>query len=117
MSTMNWFEIPTADFDRAAAFYGAVLAAPLKKEVFGGVPHAVFAGGGGALVKDGRSPSDDGALVYFNAVDERTLEAMMARVAVAGGQLLGDKTSLGPHGWCAMLRDSEGNRVALHAPV
>ena len=40
---INWFEIPSNDFERAVTFYGTILDAPLRKEVLGGTPNGVFA--------------------------------------------------------------------------
>ena len=41
-NALDWFEIPTADLERAIRFYESVLAVSLKREVFGGVPMAMF---------------------------------------------------------------------------
>ena len=44
---ISWFEIPAIDFERAVRFYEAALDQPMHREVFGGVPTAVFARGEG----------------------------------------------------------------------
>ena len=44
-NALTWFEIPTQDLDRAVRFYETVLGVHLKREVFGGVPHAIFPAG------------------------------------------------------------------------
>ena len=41
MHSVTWFELPTKDLERAAAFYEKVLGLSLKREVFFGVPHAI----------------------------------------------------------------------------
>jgi predicted enzyme related to lactoylglutathione lyase len=52
--------------------------------------------------------------MYLNAGN--ALDAMLARVAAAGGQVLLPATVIGEQGVIAIIRDSEGNRVGLHAP-
>lgn len=117
---INWFEIPARDMDRATRFWETVLARPLKREVFGGIPHAIFAGGdekavSGALVSDGkRQPWGQGTLVYLDA--GRDLDGCIARVERAGGKIAVPKTSIGEHGHFAIVVDTEGNAVGLHAP-
>ena len=60
------------------------------------------------------APSETGSLVYLNA--EPSLDAVLARVAAAGGQVTLPRTALPPGmGFFAHVRDSEGNRVGLHA--
>lgn len=118
-NVINWFEIPVRDLDRATAFYEAVLGVKLKRETFGGRPMAVFPydgqGVGGALITDPRrAPSGDGALVYLHVGDR--LEQALASTATARGEVVLPKTHLGDPGHIAVVRDTEGNLVGLHAP-
>ncbi len=118
-NALTWFEIPTLDLDRATRFYETVLGVRLKREVFGGVPHAIFPAGErdatGALIQDGRrKPSSDGALIYLDAAGK--LDACVERLGKAGGTLLLPKTDIGNPGFIAVFRDPEGNSVALHSP-
>jgi predicted enzyme related to lactoylglutathione lyase len=39
-NSINWFEIPTRNMDTAVAFYEKTLGVTLRREVFGGDPHA-----------------------------------------------------------------------------
>ncbi|HTQ48987.1 MAG TPA: VOC family protein [Polyangiaceae bacterium] len=116
---INWFEIPARDMDRATRFWETVLGRSLKREVFGGVPHAIFAGGddkavSGALVSDGkRQPWGQGTLVYLDA--GRDLDGCIARVVGAGGKVAVPRTEIGEHGAFAIVVDTEGNAVGLHA--
>ncbi|MBX7099667.1 MAG: VOC family protein [Myxococcaceae bacterium] len=114
-NTINWFEIFVADLPRAQRFYESLLGAPLKTETFNGEPHAIFQAPGlnGALVKrEGRGPSAGGALVYLNC--NARLDAVLGRVAQAGGKVLMPKTDIGAPGHIALIADSEGNAVGLH---
>jgi predicted enzyme related to lactoylglutathione lyase len=118
--TINWFEIPTTDLERAARFYEAVLGTSFKREHFAGTDMhmAVFQGEQesvrGALIADGRrKPASDGALVYLHA---RDLDASLSKIAKAGGAVVMPKTDIGDPGFIALVRDTEGNVVGLHAP-
>lgn len=118
--TINWFEIPTTQLDRAMRFYEQVLGTSLKQEHFAGtdMQMAVFPGEQasvrGALILDRRrKPAADGALVYLHAPQ---LDQCLARVEQAGGQVVAPKMDIGAPGFIALVRDTEGNVVGLHAP-
>jgi predicted enzyme related to lactoylglutathione lyase len=119
MTTKNaitWFEILTTDLERAAKFYEAVLGVSLKRENFMGTPHAIFTveGVGGALIHDPkRPPVAGGTTVYLLAPD---LEGALGKVEKAGGKVLLGKTAIGDPGSIAIVQDTEGNFVGLHAP-
>jgi predicted enzyme related to lactoylglutathione lyase len=114
---ITWFELPVLDMDRAQKFYEAMLGTKLKSEVFNGTPHAMFptdSGVGGALIKDAhRSPAANGSLVYLNANGK--LDACLGRVEAAGGKVLLPRTNIGDPGFIALVLDTEGNQVGLHA--
>lgn len=121
LHALNWFEIPVRDLDRAQAFYEAVLQRPLRREAMGPevtlavFPYATGQGAGGCLFAGpGLQPSSQGSLVYLDAGP--ALDATVARVAAAGGQVLLPRVDL-PEGMGAFahLVDTEGNRVGLHA--
>ena len=118
-NAIHWFEIPTTDLPRASAFYEAVLGLSLKQEDFGGTPMAIFPtdeeGVTGALVLDARrAPNAQGALLYLDATGK--LDECLARVAGARGEVVLPRTAIGPQGFIAIVRDTEGNHVGLHAP-
>lgn len=115
---IDWFEIPTTDFERAVGFYQQVLAVSLHPETMNGMQMAIFpheAQPGGALVHaEFFKPSADGCVIYLYT---DTLDDTLARIADAGGQ-----TCFGPMelpnniGRIALFIDSEGNRIGLHEP-
>ncbi|CAN5323777.1 VOC family protein [soil metagenome] len=114
-NAINWFEILTTDLDRAATFYEATLGVRLRRESFNGTPHAIFAvdGVSGALIFDAkRKPVSGGTMVYLDAPD---LDAALERAAKAGGKVLLGKTDIGDPGAIAIIADSEGNHIGLHA--
>lgn len=116
-----WVDIPVANLDRAIGFYTAVLGAPVTREggpgfAFGLLPHTGNEAGG-CLVPAGadNAPSLAGPLIYLNA-EGRLAQAVQA-VAEQGGRVLQAVHQIGPHGFRAIVVDSEGNRIALHAPT
>jgi predicted enzyme related to lactoylglutathione lyase len=52
-------------------------------------------------------------MVYLDA--DRKLDAVIARVEAAGGSVVQGKTDISPHGFVAIIRDTEGNLVGLHS--
>lgn len=113
-----WFDVPCTDLDRAIRFYGAVLSCEVAREEFDGGAMGVLAhdssGVGGCLVvTTDNTPSDKGILLYLNC--DGRLDDAIARATEHGGAVLTPKHQIGPHGFRAILRDSEGNRVALHS--
>lgn len=122
-NVINWFEIPVNDLDRASKFYSEMLGVTLDFTDFGPFKMAVFPAGGdgsemvvhGALVQgEGYTPGDAGPMLYLNGGDD--LAEPLSRVESAGGTVLQPKTSIGQHGFMAIFRDTEGNRLALHSP-
>ena len=116
-NTICWADIPVTNLERAIDFYTAVLGAPVTKQSdpgfeFGLLPHFdINASGCLAVCKDNQ-PSQTGPLVYLS-VEGRLDDAVQA--AEKGGKVLQPKHPIGPHGFRAVIVDSEGNRIALHS--
>jgi uncharacterized protein len=112
-----WFDIPVADLNRAQAFYQAVLGVAVERSDFRGTSFCVLAhdqGNGGCLVLDAAAiTSTGGILVYFN-VDGRIQDAV-AKTKSGGGKVVEATHGIGPHGFRAIVLDSEGNRIVLHS--
>ena len=119
-SAINWFEIPCTDLQRAQAFYEAMLGRPMHRDSCSDTPMVIFAyddpATGGCLVHGGNlKPSNDaGVRIYLDC--EPSVEAALARVVPAGGQVVDACTQL-PQGmgYIAHVRDTEGNTIGLHA--
>jgi uncharacterized protein len=119
-NALNWFEIPATDLDRAQRFYETTLAASLKRESMGSEQMAMFPAEGDNAVSgclnvgaEGVAPSRAGTRVYLDA--GASIDAVLARVAAAGGRIHTPKTALPPGmGFFAHIEDSEGNIVGLH---
>jgi len=115
-----WVDIPVVDLDRAIAFYSKLLGAPINKEggdgfVFGLLPHANTNVSGCLYTPSDNAPSRTGPLVYLNASGR--LKQAVAAALESGGTVLENIHPIGPHGFRAIILDSEGNRIALHAPT
>lgn len=112
-----WFDIPFDHLDRAVDFYSTVMNIKVQKESMGEIEFAVLEhgeGNGGCLVprKEGTG-SAGGILVYLN-VNGRIRDAVTKTVE-KGGSIIQDTHSIGPHGFRALILDSEGNHLALHS--
>jgi len=115
-SVPAWFEIPSADLDRAVRFYEKVLDTRLRREDMGPMRMAVFPSEKplptGAIVHaPGYAPAETGTVLYLNVDDIRPV---LGRVPAAGGAVALPLTEL-PQGAgvFAQIRDSEGNRVGV----
>ncbi len=113
-----WVDIPVLDLNRAMRFYSAVLGKPCEKQEFPGMafallPHADTDVSGCLFTMDNEKPSTTGPLIYLNA--QGRLDEAIAVVEPNGGKVMIPKHQIGPHGFRAVIHDSEGNRIALHS--
>lgn len=123
MNAISWFEVPSTDFERAVAFYEAILECPMQRMEIPGANQpllmAMFPsegeGVGGALVYvPEHKPATAGPLLYLNANPD--LNTVLSRVEQAGGTIIMAKTELpNSFGFMAIFIDSEGNHMALHS--
>lgn len=118
-----WFEIYVQDMSRAKAFYESVFEVQLQTldapdtepsiEMLAFPMQEQGTGAAGALVKMEGCPSGgNSTLVYFSCAD-CAVEA--GRVQGAGGQTVKEKFPIGPHGFIALVTDTEGNVIGLHS--
>lgn len=120
-NAINWFEIPCTQLNTAQVFYETVLNCNMmRREPMGPSEGAVFPydqpGIGGCLMAGPSAPppGSGGTLVYLNA--DPSLDAVLARVGAAGGQVVLPRQALPPGmGFFAHITDLDGNRVGLHA--
>ncbi|MNK04048.1 Glyoxalase-like domain protein [compost metagenome] len=121
---LTWFEIPVSDIERAKTFYETILDIEMIKRTDGNDesvffpynPNVIQATSGrvtGVLSKSERnSPSSQGTLIYINA--SPSLQTVLDKVELAGGKIIAPKMQI-PPGFIAVIMDSEGNRIGLHA--
>ena len=120
-NSLNWFEIPVVDMQRAKHFYQVVFSMHMSETEMMGMQMAFFPyenGSGkasGALVKsEQHKPSKEGVLVYLNA--NPSMDAILEKIESMGGSIQMTKTQIAPEiGYMAFFTDTEGNRVALHS--
>ena len=121
--TLCWTDIPVTNLDRAIKFYSAVLGQEVSKMSesgfeYGLLPHEEQNASGCLCVSSDsvgnkNQPSQTGPLIYLS-VEGRLNNAVKA-ARENGGKVLEEKQQIGPHGFRAMIIDSEGNRLALHS--
>ena len=110
-----WFDIPVRDMSRAVSFYKTVLRCEVGEYHGIGVLEHTGETVGGCLVPTEEAPPTSGSapLLYLNA--EGFLTEAVAAAAENGGEVVEPVTPIPPHGFRAVIKDSEGNRVALHS--
>ncbi|MEL6610490.1 MAG: VOC family protein [Bacteroidota bacterium] len=109
-----WFDLPVRDLGRAMVFCRAVPDVAIEEAYAGvGVIESESGDVSGCLYVDEERVGSDGPLLYFN-VDGR-LSTAVAAVAAGGGLVEEPPQSIGEHGIRTVVRDIDGNRIALHA--
>jgi uncharacterized protein len=123
-NVVTWFEIPVTDIDRAKTFYETILDITMVKRSDGNDesvffpynPNVVQATSGrvtGVLSKTERNkPANHGTMVYINASPD--LQVVIDKVEKAGGKVIVPRIEI-PAGFIAIIIDTEGNKVGLHA--
>lgn len=116
---INWFEIPAADFERAVAFYSAILKLDIEPTEMFGSRMGFFPSDGknvaGAIV-EGKdyTPSTDGVLLYLNGGND--LQLILNEVENNNGKIIVPKTQISPEmGYFSIFIDTEGNKMAIHS--
>ncbi len=119
-NVINWFNLPSTDFERAIRFYSSVLEIEMMKAPSpDGFENAFFSnpqeGGVSGSISSNpqQKPGVDGAAIYFD-VNGR-LDEVLTRVSSNGGQIVMPKANIGEFGNIAMAVDSEGNLIGFHS--
>jgi predicted enzyme related to lactoylglutathione lyase len=116
-SSICWFEIPVRNFERAKAFYSKLMEVEIQERQMGNdrmgfIPHAESGSVGAIVAGEDYKPGLNGVMVYFDA--DPDLSFTLERVEDAGGRIMLPKTLITKEiGYFAVIRDSEGNRIAL----
>jgi len=121
-NSLNWFEIPAENLDRAKKFYEKTFDCTLEPQPdMMGMKMASFPadmGGGkvsGAIVQSKmHKPSQTGSVLYLNA--NPSIDTIIGRIEKAGGKVVMPKTQISPEiGYMAFFVDTEGNKIGLHS--
>lgn len=121
VNSLNWFEIPATDFERAKTFYAKVLDAQIHADPNPNMQYAYLPsepqnGGFGGAIACGENivPSMTGTTIYLDG--GKDLSVPLARVESAGGKVILPKTAIGENrGFIALFIDTEGNKVGFHS--
>jgi predicted enzyme related to lactoylglutathione lyase len=94
-NTLNWYQIPAKDFQRAVKFYEAVLGIKIHAQEMNGMkvgfmPQEGDAVGGAIMAGPGQVPADTGVTIYFKGGED--LAVPLSRVQPAGGRVVMPKT-------------------------
>ena len=115
-----WVDIPVIDLDRAISFYSAILNGEVKKQVFeqfkfGLLPHADTNVSGCLVQSPAEHITDFGPLIYFNV--EGRIDDAIEKAKSFHVEIFEEKFKMGEHGFRAVIKDTEGNRIALHSSI
>jgi len=120
-NSINWFEIPVLNFDRAKEFYSRIYNYEMTETTMnslrmGFLPMDRDAKGVGGAIVQGNDfiPTSLGVKVYLNA--GKDLMDVLNRVIAAGGEIIVHKTKINDElGYYAEFEDTEGNHISLHS--
>jgi predicted enzyme related to lactoylglutathione lyase len=120
-NSLNWFDIPVTDMDRAKHFYQVIFSQHMEEMDMMGMRMAMFPGeegdgkAHGALVQsESHKPSTEGVTIYLNANPDMAM--VLEKVEPMGGKILMPKTQISAEiGYMAFFTDTEGNKVGLHS--
>ena len=120
---ISWFEIPSAEIDRAAKFYETIFGIQLIPMNVAQISMRMFpiddpmtSVGGAVVHAEGfyKPSKKKGPLIYLNANPD--VQKVLDKVEEAGGKIIVPKTQISPEiGYMAVFIDTEGNRIALHS--
>ena len=123
-NVVGWFEIPVDDMDRAVKFYNELFGWSIESAPFGdGELMAIFPadftkdlpGAGGCLFKGTNTKIGEGTIVYFSSPTADCANEL-ATAKKMGAEILMERFEIPEgHGFMIMLKDTEGNRFAIHS--
>jgi predicted enzyme related to lactoylglutathione lyase len=111
-NAVAWVEYAVKNLDKSAAFFGAVLGAPLRRETMGPQEVAVFPyeGGMSGNLYEGDAIGTAAPVIHLNA--PAPLESALDRVKTNGGEVVSDILPI-PEGRFAYCKDPDGTRFGL----
>jgi len=119
MARLGYVCIGTNDFDRATAFYDALLADLDGKRLFP-TPHGLlYRLGKGAMIMvtrpyDGAQATvSNGGMVAIEVDDKEQVAAVHAKALALGASCEGEPGARAPFGEFAYFRDLDGNKFAV----
>jgi predicted enzyme related to lactoylglutathione lyase len=108
-------ELVTSDPKAVGQFYKDVFGWNLDlDESFNYLQFMAEGGPGGAFIEPDANSKSGSALIYLASDD---IDADLARVTAAGGQVEVPKTEIPQTGWFAVFTDPTGGRMALYTSM
>src|SRR5579875_2529810 len=99
-NSLNWFEIPASDINRAKTFYENIFDIQMDTMEMMGMKMAFFPGeagngkaSGGVVQSDMHQPSHEGNVIYLNANPD--MNDVLEKIEKAGGKVVMPKTEIG----------------------
>jgi len=122
MNPVGWIEIPVSDLDRAEKFYSDFFGFELSRQpekngiTMSWFPMDMKVYGAACTLMHGEqfTPSHEGSVLYFTAPGG-TVEKALEKAEEMGIKVLFPRTDTEGHGFFAWIKDSEGNRIAIHS--
>ena len=118
-NAINWFEIPSIDFDRAVEFYNSIINWKLMIDDTMWMKMALFPSDkmewiwGAIIYTPNVKPSQDWVTVYLNAWDN--LDDMISKIEMAWWKIIIPKMDIWKEMWFIIqFIDSEWNRIGAH---
>ena len=118
---LNWFEIPTNNLEKAAAFYREIFGLDLEmvevdNKRFAVFPTQISQTGGAVVQAEGYVPSENGIQIFFEATG--TMDEILSRIEPAGGKIVVEKYRVNEEiGDVASFKDLDGNKIGLHSQL
>ena len=121
-NAISWFEIAATDLERATKFYETIFNIKMTPLDLPNIKMRMFPlddmmnNVGGAVVDSGgfhKPSATDGPLIYLNGNPD--VQLILDKVEAAGGKIFRDKQNIGDFGFIALVQDTEGNLIGLHA--
>jgi hypothetical protein len=123
-NVVGWFEIPVENMDRAVEFYNSLFGWTIKSSPFGdGEFMAIFPadftkdlpGAGGCLFKGKFTQPGPGPIVYFTSPSGDCTNDLVTAKEL-GAEILMERYEIPEgHGFMILLKDTEGNAIAVHS--
>ena len=114
MARVIHFEIPVKDAAKTIKFYESALNWSIQKWDGPMEYYMVMTGEEGTSgINGGLYIPDEGITGIVNTVDVTDLDATLAKVSAAGGQIAMPKHAIPGMGWLAYAKDPEGNLFGM----
>lgn len=119
VNTINWFENPATNFQRAVTFYKDIFGIQIKEAEMFGLKMGFFPSDGnnvsGTIVQgEDYTPSTSSPLIYLNGGAD--LQVFLDKVEGSKCKAIVPNTLISPEmGYFGIFLDTEGNKMTVHS--